>query len=143
VWEFGDRGWASITVGVAADGVTGQGSPGRDDEHKGLAGWNFAGLDWYFVIGLIFGLDFVVDKFGVYVAPLIMIGSDSIVPGVGIGISFFRRVGLGVIIPFWMVGVVVPAIVAIIGSAAIGVLLLIFIVVAILGIARRAKRRTE
>ena len=143
MWEFGDRGWASITVGVAADGVTGQGSPGRDDEHKGLAGWNFAGLDWYFVIGLIFGLDFVVDKFGVYVAPLIMIGSDSIVPGVGIGISFFRRVGLGVIIPFWMVGVVVPAIVAIIGSAAIGVLLLIFIVVAILGIARRAKRRTE
>ena len=143
MWEFGDRGWASITVGLAADGVTGQGSPGKDNEHKGLAGWNFAGLDWYFVIGLIVGFDFVVDRFGVYVAPLIMIGSDSIVPGVGIGISFFRRLGLGVIIPFWMLGVIVPAIVAVIGSAAIGVVLLIFIVVAILGIVRWAKRRTE
>src|SRR5208337_2607517 len=143
MWEFGDRGWVSFTVGVAADGVTGQGSPGRDNEHKGLAGWNFAGLDWYFVIGLIVGFDFVVDRFGVYVAPLIMIGSDSIVPGVGIGISFFRRLGLGVIIPFWMLGVIVPAIVAVIGSAAIGVVLLIFIVVAILGIVRWAKRRAE
>jgi hypothetical protein len=143
MWEFGDRGWASITVGVAADGVTGQGSPGRDNEHKGLAGWNFAGLDWYFVIGLIFGFDFVVDRFGIYVAPLIMIGSDSIVPGVGIGISLFRRLGLGVIIPFWMFGVIVPAIVAGIGSAAIGVVLLFFIVVAIWGIVRWAKRRTE
>ena len=65
MWEFGDRGWASITVGLAADGVTGQGSPGKDNEHKGLAGWNFAGLDWYFVIGLIVGFDFVVDRFGV------------------------------------------------------------------------------
>ena len=143
MWEFGDRGWASITVGLAADGVTGQGSPGKDNEHKGLAGWNFAGLDWYFVIGLIVGFDFVVDRFGMYVAPLIMIGSDSIVPGVGVGISFFRRLGLGVIIPFWMLGVIVPAIVAIIGSAAIGVVLLIFIVVAILGIVRWAKRRAE
>ena len=143
MWEFGDRGWASITVGVAADGVTGQGSPGKDNEHKGLAGWNFAGLDWYFVIGLIVGFDFVVDRFGVYVAPLIMIGSDSIVPGVGIGISFFRRLGLGVIIPFWMFGVIVPAIVAVIGSAAIGVVLLIFLVFAILGIVRWAKRRSE
>ena len=44
MWEFGDRGWASITVGLAADGVTGQGSPGKDNDHKGLAGWNFAGL---------------------------------------------------------------------------------------------------
>jgi hypothetical protein len=143
MWEFGDRGWASITVGIAADGVTGQGSPGRDNDHKGLAGWNFAGLDWYFVIGLIFGFDFVVDRFGVYLAPLIMIGSDSIVPGVGIGISFYRRLGLGVIIPFWMFGVIVPAIVALIGSAAIGVVLLFFIVVAIWGLVRWAKRRTE
>jgi hypothetical protein len=143
MWEFGERGWASITVGVAADGVAGQGSPGRDNEHKGLAGWNFAGLDWYFVIGLIFGLDLMVDKFGVYVAPLIMIGSDSVVPGVGIGISFFRRLGLGAIIPFWMFGVIVPAIVAVIGSAAIGVLLLIGIVAAIVGIARWAKGRSE
>jgi len=143
MWEFGERGWASITVGVAVDGVTGQGSPGKDNDHKGLAGWNFAGLDWYFVIGLVLGFDFVVEKFGLYVAPLIMIGSDSIVPGVGIGISLFRRLGLGVIIPFWMFGVIVPAIVAIIGSAAIGVVLLIFIVVALLGIARWAKRRTE
>ena len=133
----------SITVGVAADGVTGQGAPGRDNEHKGLAGWNFAGLDWYFVIGLIFALDLVVDKFGLYVAPLIMIGSDSIVPGVGLGIALFRRIGLGVIIPFWMFGVIVPAIVAVIGSAAIGVLLLIGIVAAILGVARWAKTRTE
>lgn len=143
MWEFGERGWASITVGVAAGGVTGQGSPGKDNEHKGLAGWNFAGLDWYFVIGLIFGFDFVVDRFGVYVAPLIMIGSNSLVPGVGIGISFFRRLGVGVIIPFWMFGVIVPAIVAVIGSAAIGVVLLIFIVVAILGIVRWAERRTD
>lgn len=143
MWEFGERGWASITVGVAAAGVTGQGSPGRDNEHKGLAGWNFAGLDWYFVIGLIFGFDFVVDRFGVYLAPLIMIGSDSIVPGVGFGIALFRRIGLGVIIPFWMFGVIVPAIVAVIGSAAIGVLLLIGIVAAIVGVARWAKRRTE
>jgi hypothetical protein len=128
---------------LAADGVTGQGSPGKDNEHKGLAGWNFAGLDWYFVIGLIVGFDFVVDRFGVYLAPLIMIGSDSIVPGVGIGISLFRRLGLGVIIPFWMFGVIVPAVVAVIGSAAIGVVLLIFLVFAILGILRWAKRRSE
>jgi hypothetical protein len=143
MWEFGDRGWASITVGIAADGVTGQGSPGRDNDHKGLAGWNFAGLDWYFVIGLIFGFDFVVERFGVYLAPLIMIGSDSVVPGVGIGISLYRRLGFGVIIPFWMFGVIVPAIVALIGSAAIGVVLLFFIVVAIWGLVRWAKRRTE
>ena len=96
MWEVGDRGWISVTVGVAADGVTGQGAPGKDNEHKGLAGWNFAGLDWYFVVGLIFGFDLVVDKFGLYVAPLIMIGSDSIVPGIGVGISLFRRIGLGV-----------------------------------------------
>jgi hypothetical protein len=143
MWEFGDRGWVSITVGVAADGVAGQGAPGRDNEHKGLAGWNFAGLDWYFVIGLIFGLDLVIGKFGMYVAPLIMIGSDSIVPGVCIGIALFRRIGLGVIIPFWMFGVIVPAIVAVIGSVAIGVLLLIGIVVAIVGLARWARRRSE
>ena len=142
MWEVGDRGWISITVGVAADGVTGQGASGKDNEHKGLAGWNFAGLDWYFVIGLILGFDFVVDRFGVYVAPLIMIGSDSIIPGVGIGISFFRRLGLGVIIPFWMLGIIIPTFVAVIGSVAIGVILLIGIVVAILGIARWAKNRT-
>ena len=98
-------------------------------------------LDWYFVIGLIFGFDLFVDKFGLYVAPLIMIGSDSIVPGVGVGIALFRRIGLGVIIPFWMLGVIVPAIVAVIGSVAIGVLLLIFAVAAIIGVARWAKRR--
>ena len=143
MWEVGERGWVSITVGVAADGVAGQGAPGRENEHKGLAGWNFAGLDWYFVLGLIFGLDLVVDRFGLYVAPLIMIGSDSIVPGVGIGIALFRRIGLGVIIPFWMFGVIVPAIVAVIGSAAIGVLLLIGIVAVILGVVRWAKRRNE
>jgi len=143
VWEFGDRGWASFTVGVAAGGVAGQGAPGRDNEHKGLAGWNFAGLDWYFVVGLIFGLDLAVDRFGLYVAPLIMVGSNSVVPGVGLGVALFRRIGLGVIIPFWMFGVIVPAIVAVVGSAAIGVLLLIGIVLAILGLARWAKRRTE
>ena len=141
MWEVGQRGWISITVGVAAEGVTGQGASGKDNEHKGLAGWNFAGLDWYFVVGLIFGFDLVVDKFGVYVAPLMMIGSDSIVPGVGVGIALFRRFGLGVIIPFWMLGVIVPAIVAVIGSVAIGVLLLIFAVAAIIGVARWAKRR--
>ena len=137
MWEVGDRGWISITVGVAVDGVTGQGASGKDNEHKGLAGWNFAGLDWYFVVGLIFGLDFVVDKFGVYAAPLIMIGSDSVVPGIGFGIALFRRLGFGVIIPFWMFGVIVPAIIAVIGSAAIGILLLILIVAAIIGVARR------
>jgi hypothetical protein len=141
MWEIGDRGWVSFTVGVAADGVAGQGSPGRDNEHKGLAGWNFAGLDWYFVIGMIFGLDLVVDRFGLYVAPLIMIGSDSLVPGVGVGIALFRRIGLGVIVPFWMFGIIVPAIVAAIGSAAIGVLLLIGIVAVIIGVARWAKSR--
>ncbi len=143
MWEFGDRGWASITVGIAAGGVAGQGSPGKDNEHKGLAGWNFAGLDWYFVLGLIFGFDFVVDKFGLYAAPLIMIGSNSIVPGIGFGIALFRRVGLGVIIPFWMFGVIVPTIFATIASAAIGVILLIGIVVTILFIVHRAKRRIE
>ena len=141
MWEIGERGWVSFTVGVAADGVTGQGAPGRDNEHKGLAGWNFAGLDWYFVLGLIFGFDLVVDKFGLYVAPLIMIGSNSIVPGVGVGISLFRRIGLGIIIPFWMFGLIVPAIVAAIGSAVIGVVLLIGIVVAIMALTRWAKRR--
>jgi hypothetical protein len=143
MWEFGDRGWLSFTVGVAADGVAGQGSPGKDNEHKGLAGWNFAGLDWYFVLGLIFGFDLVVDRFGLYVAPLIMIGSNSVVPGVGLGVALFRRIGLGVIIPFWMIGVIVPAIIAVIGSAAIGVILVIGIVVAIFGLARWVRRRTE
>jgi hypothetical protein len=143
MWEFGDRGWVSFTVGVAADGVAGQGSPGRDNEHKGLAGWNFAGLDWYFVLGLIFGFDLVVDKFGLYAAPLIMIGSNSVVPGLGVGIALFRRIGLGVIIPFWMIGIIVPAIVAVIGSAAIGAVVLIGVVVAIFGVARWAKRRTQ
>jgi hypothetical protein len=141
LWEFGNRGWVSITVGVAAGGVAGQGAPGRDNEHKGLAGWNFAGIDWYFVLGLIFGFDLVVDKFGLYAAPLIMVGSNSFVPGIGFGIALFRRIGLGVIIPFWMFGVIVPAIVAIIASAAIGVVLLIGIVVAILFIFRWARRR--
>jgi len=143
MWEFGERGWASITVGIAAGGVAGQGAPGRDNEHKGLAGWNFAGLDWYFVLGLIFGFDLVVDKFGLYAAPLIMVGSNSLVPGIGFGIALFRRFGLGVIIPFWMLGVIVPTIFATIASAAIGIVLLIGIVVAILLIVRRAKNRIE
>jgi len=143
MWEFGERGWASITVGIAAGGVAGQGAPGRDNEHKGLAGWNFAGLDWYFVLGLIFGFDFIVDKFGLYAAPLIMIGSNSFVPGIGFGIALFRRFGLGVIIPFWMLGVIVPTIFATIASTAIGIVLLIGIVVAILFIVRRAKNRIE
>jgi hypothetical protein len=106
-----------------------------------LAGWNFAGLDWYFVVGLIFGLDFVVDKFGVYVAPLIMIGSNSVVPGVGFGIALFRRIGLGVIVPFWMLGVIVPAIAALIGSAAIGIVLLIGLVLLVVGATRWIKNR--
>jgi hypothetical protein len=72
-----------------------------------------------------------------------MIGSNSIVPGIGLGIALFRRVGLGVIIPFWMFGVIVPTIFATIASAAIGVILLIGVVVAILFIVRRAKRRIE
>jgi len=84
-----------------------------------------------------------VDRFGLYVAPLVMIGSDSIVPGVGVGIALFRRVGLGVIIPFWMFGFIVPTIVAVLGSVAIGILLLIGVVVAIFGLARWAKRRNE
>jgi len=142
MWEVGERGWISITVGVAADGIAGQGAPGKDNEHKGLAGWNFAGLDWYFVVGLIFGFDFVVDKFGVYAAPLIMIGSNSVVPGIGFGIALFRRVGFGVIVPFWMLGIIVPAIVATIGSAAIGVVLLIGLVLIIVGVARRIKNRS-
>jgi hypothetical protein len=132
-----------FTVGVAAGGVSGQGAPGRDNEHKGLAGWNFAGLDWYFVLGLIFDLDLVVDRFGLYVAPLIMVGSNSLVPGVGVWVALFRRIGLGVIIPFWMFGVLVPAVVAFIGSVAIGVPLLLGLVVAVLGVARWAKRRNE
>ena len=143
MWEIGERGWVSITVGVAADGIAGQGAPGRDNEHKGLAGWNFAGLDWYFVIGLICGFDLVGEKFGVYAAPLIMIGSNSIVPGVGVGFALFRRIGLGVIIPFWMLGVIVPTIVAIIGSAAIGIVLLIGVVLAIMAVARWVRRRSE
>lgn len=143
MWKVGERGWVSFTVGVAAGGVAGQGAPGRDNEHKGLAGWNFAGLDWYFVLGLILGLDLIVDRFGLYVAPLLMVGSNSIVPGVGLGISLFRRIGFGVIIPFWMLGVIVPTIIAVIGSAAIGVLLLLGIVVAIIGVARWAKGRIE
>ena len=143
MWEIGDRGWASITVGVAAGGVTGQGAPGRDNEHKGLVGWNFAGLDWYFVIGLVFGLDFFVDKLGVYAAPLIMVGSNSVVPGIGFGIALFRRVGLGIIVPSWMFGVIVPAIVAVIGSAAIAIVLLIGLVLAIVAAARWTKRRLD
>jgi len=143
MWEFGDRGWISITVGVAADGVAGQGAPGRDNEHKGLAGWNFAGLDWYFVIGLIFGFDLIVDKFGLYAAPLIMIGSNSIVPGIGLGIALFRRFGLGVIVPFWMLGIIVPAIVALIGSAAIGIVLLIGLALMIIAAARWVKKRSD
>ena len=142
MWEVGERGWISVTVGIAADGVTGQGAPGRDDEHKGLAGWNFAGLDWYFVIGLIFGFDLAVDKFGVYAAPLIMIGSNSVVPGIGFGISLFRRIGLGVILPFWMLGIIVPTIIAAIGSAAIGVILLIGLVLIIVAAARWIKNRS-
>lgn len=143
MWEVGDKGWVSITVGIAADGVTGQGSPGKDNEHKGLAGWNFAGLDWYFVLGLIFGLDFVVDKFGVYATPLIMIGSNSVVPGIGFGIALFRRIGFGVILPFSMLGIIVPAIVALIGSAAIGIVLLIGLVLIIVGAARWIKNRSD
>jgi len=142
MWEFGDRVWFSVTVGVAANGVTGQGSPGRDNEHKGLAGWNFAGLDWYFVVGLICGLDFLVDKFGVYAAPLIMIGSNSVVPGIGLGIALFRRICLGVIIPFWMFGVIIPAIVATIGSAAVGIVLLIGFVLMIVTAIRWIKNRS-
>jgi len=142
MWEIGDRLWFSVTVGVAANGVTGQGSPGRDNEHKGLAGWNFAGLDWYFVVGLICGLDFLVDKFGVYAAPLIMIGSNSVVPGIGLGIALFRRICLGVIIPFWMFGVIIPAIVATIGSAAVGVVLLIGFVLMIVTAIRWIKNRS-
>ena len=141
MWEVGQRGWIAPTVGIAAGGVTGQGAPGKNDEHKGLAGWNFAGLDWYFVIGLIFGFDLAVDKFGVYAAPLIMIGSDSVVPGIGFGISLFRRIGLGVILPFWMLGIIVPTIVAAIGSAAIGIVLLIGLVLIIIGAARWVKNR--
>jgi len=143
LWEIGDRGWVSITVGVAADGIAGQGAPGRDNEHKGLAGWNFAGLDWYFVIGLICGFDLVVERFGLYVAPLIMIGSNSVVPGVGVGVALFRRIGLGVIIPFWMLGVIVPAVVAVIGSAAIGIVLLIGIVLTIMAVARWLRSRSD
>ena len=142
MWEVGDRGWISITVGIAADGVTGQGASGKDNEHKGLAGWNFAGLDWYFVAGLIFGFDFIVDKFGVYAAPLIMIGSDSVVPGIGFGIALFRRIGLGVIVPFWMLGIIVPTIVAVIGSAAVGIVLLVGIVLIIVGAARWIRNRS-
>jgi len=142
MWEVGDRGWISITVGIAADGVTGQGASGKDNEHKGLAGWNFAGFDWYFVAGLIFGFDFIVDKFGVYAAPLIMIGSDSVVPGIGFGIALFRRIGLGVIVPFWMLGIIVPTIVAVIGSAAVGIVLLIGIVLIIVGAARWIRNRS-
>jgi len=143
MWEVGQRGWISITVGVAADGVTGQGASGKDNEHKGLAGWNFAGLDWYFVVGLIFGLDFVVAKFGIYAAPLIMIGSDSVVPGMGFGIALFRRIGFGVILPFWMLGIIVPAIVAAIGSAAIAIVLLIGLVLIIAGAVRWLKNRSN
>ncbi len=143
MWEYGDRAWASITVGIAAGGVAGQGSPGRDNEHKGLAGWNFAGFDWYFVLGIILGYDFIVDKFGLYVAPLIMIGSNSIIPGIGVGISLFRRIGLGVILPFWMLGIIIPTIFATVASAAIGVALLIGIILVILYFARRARNRFD
>jgi hypothetical protein len=142
MWEVGDRGWISITAGVAVDGVTGQGASGKDNEHKGLAGWNFAGLDWYFIIGLIFGLDLVVDQFGVYVAPLIMIGSNSVVPGIGFGVALSRRVGFGVIVPFWMLGIIVPAIVALVGSAAIGIVALVFLVLIIVRVARWMKNRS-
>ena len=143
MWEVGQRGWIAPTAGIAAGGVTGQGAPGKDDEHKGLAGWNFAGLDWYFVIGLIFGFDLAVDKFGVYAAPLIMIGSNSVVPGIGFGISLFRRIGLGVILPFWMLGIIVPTIVAAIGSAAIGIVLLIGLVLIIVAAAQWIKNRSD
>ena len=82
----------------------------------------------------------MVDRFGVYVAPLIMVGSNSIVPGVGLGIALFRRIGLGVIVRFWMFGIIVPAIIAIIGSAAIGILLLLGVVLIIVAAARWIRR---
>ena len=77
-----------------------------------------------------------------YAAPVIMIGSDSIVPGIGLGISLFRRVGLGVIVPFWMLGIIVPTFVAAIGSSAVGVVLVIGIVLVIVGAARWVKNRS-
>ena len=49
-------------------------------------------------------------------------------------ITALVRLGLGVIVPFWMFGVIVPAIIAVIGSTAIGILLLILIVAAIIGV---------
>ena len=72
-----------------------------------------------------------------------MIGSNSVVPGMGFGIALFRRIGFGVILPFWMLGIIVPAIVAVIGSAAIGIVLLIGLVLIIVGVARWIRNRSN
>jgi len=48
-----------------------------------------------------------------------------------------------VIIPFWMLGVIVPAVVAVIGSAAIGIVLLIGIVLTIMAVARWLRSRSD
>ena len=70
-------------------------------------------------------------------------GSNSVVQGVGFGIALFRPIGFGVIVPFWMLGIIVPAIVAVIGSAAIAIVLLIALVLIIAGAVRWLKNRSN
>jgi len=45
-------------------------------------------------------------------------------------------------VPFWMFGVIVPAIVAVIGSAAIGIILVVGLVLVVLAVGRWIKRRS-
>ena len=88
-------------------------------------------------------LRLVEDNFDLYLALLIMIGSGSIVPDVGVGIALFRRVGRRVIIPFWMLSIIVPAIVAVIGSAAVGIVLLIGLLLTIMAVVRWIRSRSD
>ena len=135
MWKVGNRGWICITVGVATGRVTDQGALGRDNEHKRLAGWDFAGLGWHLAIGLILGLDFFVEKFGVYAPPFDHGGIELSCTWNPFCDCVVQSRCLGTIVPLWIFGVIVPVTVAVIGSGSNGTLLLISLMLAIVAAA--------
>jgi hypothetical protein len=121
------RFWISPVVGIA---VGGQNLGGHGDKNTagGNYGWNFAGLAWFFLAGVLFGFDIIKKKFGLFFSPVLMIGGSVVLPGLGFGVSIGRRLNLGLIIPIEVLTVVIGTTLAAIGSIIIGALLVIGVI---------------
>lgn len=124
---FLKRFWLSIAVGVGIGSQTG-GAGGEKEEKNGHYGWNFLGLEWFFLFGPLLGFDILYKKFGLTFTPLGIVGANFLGFGLGGGFHIGRKINIGIFVPIEALAVIIPTWSAGILSGIIGILFIVGII---------------